>query len=152
MAWEINLYVKPSAASRPRMYKTGGKMRSYYAGTYKVFRKDVSGLVPPAVRTAGITVPLEGSLEVEVEVVVPRPRTTKLPAPGPDVDNYMKAALDCLNGVAWGDDKQIVRGAVIKMWTEKADERGHIRVTIRRLKDEWLDARGARLLSKRGMW
>lgn len=42
---------------------------------------------------------LDGALWVEIEV-----GEGKYPA---DLDNYVKAALDALNGIAWDDDRQV---------------------------------------------
>ena len=36
----------------------------------------------------------------------------------PDVDNCIKFALDCLNGLAWADDKQIVSIRIDKQWVQ----------------------------------
>lgn len=32
-----------------------------------------------------------------------------------DIDNYIKTVLDALNGVAWGDDNQIVKVTAVKI-------------------------------------
>lgn len=41
------------------------------------------------------------------------------PTNKPDVDNIAKAVLDALNGVAYGDDKQVVSLSVKKFYCEK---------------------------------
>jgi Holliday junction resolvase RusA-like endonuclease len=40
------------------------------------------------------------------------------PTKKPDVDNYLKAALDALNGICFGDDSQIVSLSVIKKYSD----------------------------------
>ena len=35
-----------------------------------------------------------------------------------DVDNLAKAVMDALNGVAWGDDSQVVKITIFKEYTE----------------------------------
>ena len=39
-----------------------------------------------------------------------------------DLDNYVKLTLDALNGVAWGDDGQVVRITAVKVDAEKLEE------------------------------
>lgn len=38
-----------------------------------------------------------------------------------DIDNYFKALLDCLTGIVWEDDKQIMRLRVEKRYVEKGE-------------------------------
>lgn len=74
---------------------------------------------------------LEGALRVELILTVTRPAghlTTRgeLSAEGrrmlfphrqkPDVDNALKLACDALNGLAYGDDVQIVEAIVYRRW------------------------------------
>ena len=40
------------------------------------------------------------------------------PITKPDVDNYLKLALDALNGVAYGDDNQVVRATAEKRFSD----------------------------------
>ena len=46
------------------------------------------------------------------------PKRTKLGAPKADIDNYLKAVLDCLNGKLWEDDTQIREIYATKQWTK----------------------------------
>lgn len=41
------------------------------------------------------------------------------PTSVPDVDNYLKAVCDALNGIAWIDDAQVVDGQSIKHYGER---------------------------------
>ena len=50
----------------------------------------------------------------------------------PDVDNYLKAVLDALNGLAFEDDAQIVRTIAEKQYSE----RPYVQLTIRRAGNE----------------
>lgn len=58
-------------------------------------------------KTAGYMANLQGAEQLDGEVVVLmrffRPRR------GDDLDNRLKACLDCLKGIAWKDDRQVKR-------------------------------------------
>lgn len=85
-------------------------------------------------------------LDVSLEIWVARPKShygtgknanrvkpgqeTKYPTPNGDVDNYAKGPLDALAGVAYYDDKQIIRLSVMKSWTEDTDHWPGVRVEI----------------------
>ena len=48
------------------------------------------------------------------------------PAKKPDADNILKIVADALNGIAYGDDKQVVTAQVQKQYAEQA----HTKVEI----------------------
>ena len=62
----------------------------------------------------------DGPLRVTIELVIERPRSVKRrwPSVKPDASNYAKAVEDCLNGVAWKDDSQIIELMVRKVYGE----------------------------------
>ncbi|MDE5977460.1 MAG: RusA family crossover junction endodeoxyribonuclease, partial [Turicibacter sp.] len=74
---------------------------------------------------------LENALGAEIKVIVPIPksdskkiRALKLsgqirPTMKPDADNIAKSVLDALNGIAYVDDKQIVKLMVDKWYGEE---------------------------------
>ncbi len=39
-----------------------------------------------------------------------------------DVDNYLKALLDCLTGVVWDDDRQVMELSVVKGYAPKGEQ------------------------------
>jgi len=43
------------------------------------------------------------------------------PTSKPDVDNILKIALDSLNGIVYGDDKQVVEATIEKCYGEKPE-------------------------------
>lgn len=113
--------VDPVPASRPRV----GRWGTYYTKTYRNWRDLAASRLPHG------ELHLDGPISVDVEVVKKRPKTTKLDHPHPDIDNYVKAALDALTkaGGYWDDDKQIVALSAHKRFTAPGEE-GHTVVSI----------------------
>ena len=67
-------------------------------------------------------VPLEGLLHVDLELYIKQPKKTNLNVPRADVDNFIKAVLDSLNGYLWEDDRQIKSIYASKQWAPKGEE------------------------------
>lgn len=108
--------ISPIAASRPRVSKHG----AYFAGPYKQFRTDMIEIVQDVLGDGFI--PIEYPLSVDVEIYVKRPKKTKLDAPRADIDNYLKAIFDSLNGHLWDDDKQIRTVYASKQWAPSTEK------------------------------
>ena len=66
--------------------------------------------------------PLTTQLKVDVELYITMPKTTKLLAPRADIDNFIKAVFDSMNGWVWDDDKQIREVYATKEWAIKNEE------------------------------
>lgn len=113
MEWEFP--ISPVAASRPRVSKHG----AYFAGAYKQFRKTMQDLVPEVL---GDFEMIDYPLSVDLELYVKRPKTTKLDAPRADIDNYLKAIFDSMNGNLWEDDTLIRQVYATKQWAEVGEE------------------------------
>jgi crossover junction endodeoxyribonuclease RusA len=65
--------------------------------------------------------PLEGPVEVVATFVLPRPKSAPkrrwAPDRKPDIDKLLRAALDSATaGAAWGDDAQVVKVEMRKMY------------------------------------
>lgn len=112
--------INPMPASRPRVPRFG---KVYYAKPYKEYRDAVAEwIVDNAERLEGLRT--EKRLDVRLNFNVRRPKTTKLHGPKPDIDNYIKAVLDSLNGVIWADDYQIVAVFASKAWADAEKQVG----------------------------
>lgn len=109
--------ISPVAASRPQVPRFG---KPYYKGRYKQYRKEVSDWL--ASNWEGEA--MSGPLRAEVWFCVPKPKTSKLRYPKPDIDNFIKAVFDALNGLMWEDDYQIVQVDAEKMWCLNPSEGG----------------------------
>lgn len=108
--------ISPIAASRPRVSKYG----AYFAGPYKEWRKVMVDLVPQVIGDGFF--PYETPLSVDIELFVGQPKKTKLLTPRADIDNYVKAVFDALNGKLWEDDKQVCKLYATKQWAPKGEE------------------------------
>ena len=114
--YEWTFPISPIAASRPRVGKHGG----YFTGPYKKFRNDMIDLVPQVLGSGFF--PYEEALHVDLELFVTQPKKTKLELPRADIDNFIKAVFDSLNGNLWEDDKQIQSLYSTKQWAPKGEE------------------------------
>lgn len=111
-----------------------GKGRPRFAGhAYTDSRtREYEALVQACYRREAGAYDFPGPVEVSIAAVIPiakgdsrRTRNDKLtgrmqPTRKPDVDNIAKAVMDALNGLAWQDDKQVVRLSVCKRYGEEA--------------------------------
>jgi len=112
MEWSFP--ISPVAASRPRVSKHG----AYFAGPYKNFRREAAEIVDDIL---GEWKPLSGPLTVDLELFIGRPKTTKLDTPKADIDNFVKAIFDVMNGRLWEDDSQVIKLYATKQWAEDAN-------------------------------
>tara|TARA_R110000824_G_scaffold96585_1_gene231182 strand:+ start:4340 stop:4723 length:384 start_codon:yes stop_codon:yes gene_type:complete len=113
MEWEFP--ISPVAASRPRVSRHG----AYFTGPYKEFRKVMTDLVPTMI---GDMDPIAYPLHVDLEIYVKRPKKTKLDAPRGDIDNYIKAIFDSMNGLLWDDDVQVRCVYATKQWASEGED------------------------------
>jgi len=108
--------ISPVAASRPRVSRHG----AYFAGPYKHFRAECSEVVPLILGDE--FVPYDRPLKVDVEIYVKQPKKTKLSAPKADIDNFLKAIFDVLNGKLWVDDNLIHEVYAVKSWAREGSD------------------------------
>jgi len=126
MSIKIIIPGKPIAKARPRFARMGKFVRTYSdqesAASYWV-----------QIAIGQIKKPLDGPVKLKAFFYLPRPKShfgtgrnsgilkstaPELPTTKPDVDNYVKFALDCLNGLAWKDDGQVYFIGAVKMYGE----------------------------------
>lgn len=117
---------KPRGQGRPRF----GNGRAYKKGEDVAYEAEIAKAAKDAAAEAGIALPVTDdergvSLRVDAYFPVPssKPKWWKAAALGdrirpevkPDLDNVIKAVMDALNGVAWGDDSHVTC-----LWAAKA--------------------------------
>lgn len=113
---------QPVAKARPRMTRSGHVYTPAPSRKYEAMARQCAVLAMRGRER------LEGAVHVGVTVILPvRPswpaakRAAALsgdvhPTARPDLDNYIKAALDACNAVLWADDCQVVSLAARKFY------------------------------------
>ena len=114
-----------------------GRARSTRSGihyTDKKTRMYESHVLDSYLRVYPSADPLEGAISISIIAYLQRPKShfgtgknaniLKKNAPHyhttkPDIDNLVKFYLDCLNGIAWEDDKQIIYIQATKTYSEE---------------------------------
>ena len=117
--WGVYLPIAPVPAARPRV----GRWGTYYPKTYQKWKSEAAELLRPFWNDED---PTEDALCVAVHAVAKRPKKLTRPMPRPDVDNYVKAALDAITGggFIWNDDSQVEVLLATKRYAE-VDEEPH---------------------------
>ena len=112
----------PVAKARPRMTRSGRVYTPSPSRNWEAAARQIA-MVAMVGRTR-----LEGAVHVGITVILPVapswPATKRAaalsgdvqPTSRPDLDNYVKAALDACNAVLWADDCQVVSLAARKFY------------------------------------
>lgn len=113
----VRFNTPPCPASRPRV----GKFGTYYAKTYKLFRKgageEAESFDAP---------PTDRPLVLLADAVFEKPKTGKLEFPRGDTDNIAKGPLDILQRAekAFKDDNQVVGLIAFKRYALPGEDAG----------------------------
>ncbi len=106
---------KPIAKKRPRFFRRGN-----FVGTYNSQETEEGRWLHSAQSQVEYKV-IVFPIQVIMDFYLPIPKSTskkkrqemlignERPVKKPDIDNLEKFCLDCLNGVAWDDDCQVVK-------------------------------------------
>lgn len=117
MTFNVEIPVTPVPAARPRVPRFG---KPFYVGKYKDFRSQMDVWVADQQPTDL----LEGPLTVHAEFICKRPAKPANPYPIGDIDNYLKAIWDSLQGrLYFRDDKQIETVYATKRFSQSANPR-----------------------------
>lgn len=117
LTFNVEIPVTPVPASRPRVPRFG---KPFYTGKYRDFRSQMDVWVAQQ----SPTILLEGPLFCRVEFVCKRPAKPAKTYPIGDIDNYLKAIWDSLQGrLYFKDDKQIERVIASKRYSLSGNPR-----------------------------
>ncbi|WP_289687692.1 RusA family crossover junction endodeoxyribonuclease [Faecalibaculum rodentium] len=123
---EFTVPGEPCAKGRPRFNRATGHAATPSKTVRYEFLVRLSYM-----QQIGQSVQLEGPLSAEISAyfTIPKSASKKKrqqmldgelhPTKKPDTDNLAKIVLDALNGIAYADDKDIVRLNVKKIWSEQ---------------------------------
>ena len=102
---------QPVAKGRPRFSSRGGFVRSYTPGPTRAYEAEVAIYAREAMVAQNVAT-FVGPLNCTITVRLERPNKPKNklhPITRPDLDNYVKAAMDGMqNGRVFADDSQII--------------------------------------------
>ena len=120
MIWTEKFNINPVPASRPRV----ARWSTYYPKKYTKFKKDMKALTSELNQTPSDKLVCVG---LEFMIEIPKSWSKKKRnnydntycSNNADIDNYIKAILDSLNGVFFIDDKQVVEVFARKMYSKE---------------------------------
>ena len=138
MRAEFTIPGEPCGKGRPRFTKAGHTYTPQKTAVYEnlvklEYERQCSGIrfdegAVGIKITAYFAVPKSVSQKKKAEMI----SGNVFPTKKPDADNILKIVADALNGIAYGDDKQVVTAQVQKQYAEQA----HTKVEIWRYGDE----------------
>ena len=139
----ITVRGNPVAQPRARVTRRNGRTFAYVTITHKIhaWRQQIADATEAQVANhlqRGWPMP-DGKRGVRVTLhfSVARKKSNKSIMPGvrPDIDNYVKGALDAMSGIAWSDDGVVTTITASKRWATKNVGPGLVAI----IRDDWLD-------------
>lgn len=124
---EFTVPGKPQGKARARICRTG---HAYTPAKTVEYERAIKAVCVMELRRAGVDAAY-GDVALSVIASYPIPKSAtkrereemlagiRKPHVKPDVDNVFKAIADACNGVAYGDDKQIVTAQIFKRYAEQ---------------------------------
>ena len=123
----IELLGQPQGKGRPRFHRIGKFVSTYTPAKTRKYEKALAAKAAAAMNgNAMLLQPLRVSVTAALAVPPSWPHRrrdaalvgARLPTTRPDADNFLKIAMDALNGIVWKDDAQIVEATVCKRYSE----------------------------------
>lgn len=109
---KIEIIGKPVPASRPRVFKSGGRTYTKpHLAHEAILKKALKAYIPAN--------PISETVSVYMEFVFSRPKTSKALAPKADLDNLCKLPLDVATHLGfWVDDYLVTTLVASKRFTQ----------------------------------
>ncbi len=123
---------EPVAQGRPRIYRNRNGIHTVDPEKSREYKEALGLFAQGEMSKDGIS-PFEGPVKATLRFARSVPRSWSaakrksalsggmLPVSRPDLDNYVKAALDALNGVVWEDDGQVTEIVACKVYAERPE-------------------------------
>jgi len=110
--------VEPHAKERPRTFRMGTRNITTTPPKTRAYEQCLALMARARYKGE----PLEGPLLLEVRFQLLKPKSVKRSHPivRPDLDNYLKAVKDAMNGILWKDDAQVVEMTAAKRYSDRA--------------------------------
>lgn len=127
-AIKVTINAVPQSQPRPRITVRGKYAHAYEPKSITEYKRLIAGKYRSEYKQQ---LPLTGALSVDVRFYRPIQKSISkierqrrllgesLPTVKPDIDNYVKAILDALNGLAFHDDSQIAVLYARKIYSDK---------------------------------
>jgi len=108
----FTVYIAPVAKARPRVSMRNGRAFAYTPKKSADYESTIAAHCPNS--------PLQGPIALDLQFGIPIPASWSKrkkadavanivrPTSRPDIDNYIKAVMDAVNGLAYHDDAQVV--------------------------------------------
>ena len=129
-------YGDPKGQPRPRAFARGGKASVYDPGTAEGWKSQIAAAAQPHLPD----VPFDGPVAIKARFLFKRPKRLmrkrdpqdRIAHTGkPDLDNCVKALLDCLTTIGmWRDDSQVWLTHSVKWYVALPDERPGAEIEI----------------------
>ena len=139
---EISFFIdgEPQAWQRPKTRLVNGYVQHYSPAETKKYEKKIADTYKQLNDAPFFEKGTPIHVSIHFEMAIPQSLSKKkrymmctgeiLHTKRPDVDNMAKAVIDGLNGVAWGDDSQIVSLNLRKRYSVSPSVWVHIREEI----------------------
>jgi len=110
--WTMEFQIEPVAKARARVTSRG----AFTPAATARFERDLKILA----RVRAPAQPFKTPLRIAICFFLSKPKRSKFHVPGvrPDLDNYIKAVMDAMNGIVWMDDGQICEITAGKYYCE----------------------------------
>ncbi|HAB9977055.1 TPA_asm: RusA family crossover junction endodeoxyribonuclease [Listeria monocytogenes] len=128
MTIKFTINIPPHPQERPRFRSLGKFIQTYDPPKSKEYKKKIANVAKMYAPGAPINSPIQIKLIFFVTMPTSKSKKWKqraltgqeFPAVRPDIDNYVKAVLDALNGIMFSDDGKIIELIAYKRYSDVA--------------------------------
>lgn len=126
----IIIYGKPIAKARPRFFRRGKFVGTYSAQVTEEGRwlLDARPQVKTKINEGGISLKCRFFFEYPKGISKKNRAAATQYTKKPDLDNLVKFVKDCLNGIAWHDDSQVIYIEAAKFYDDGTGARSEIEI------------------------